>query len=347
MEELDDFVINVKLFLDRSLAFYGASDTGKTTAIKDVLYHLRNMISQIFVFAPSDPSNGDYTDSGVIPKPLVHYSLDVDMLTKIWKRQEAFAAVYKRANKLETLEALFLKLKLNTVNVLLNAAKNCKNQKIDDIKDQFLDKNKQMKKIKEVEKTFEDFQTVLYKKYINDHKHNINRQYLNEEEAFALKYITFNPRTVIIFDDCAAQFKELKRQKNKVLDEILYRGRHVYITTFISCQDDKNLDSDLRKNTFINVFTTQQCANAYFTRAANTFDKDTIRKADKASKLAFSQDHQKMVYVRKENKFYKYTASLREAFEFGSPIIRYYCDKIQNDGINLGDDNKFLNYFKS
>lgn len=345
--ELEEFVINVKTLINRSIILYGASDSGKSTVIKDFLYYFRNLITQIFVFAPSDPSNGDYTESETIPKPLVHYSLDATKLNNIWKRQEALAAVYNRANDINVLRSLFKRLNLEHVQRMLVAAENCMKDKKEEVKVEFLDKNIRAKKIKEIEKLFSDMEMVLYKRYICDHRHRLSKLNLTNDEQFSLKYITFNPRTVLIFDDCATEFKKLRKQKCTVLDDILYRGRHIYITTFIACQDDKNLESDLRKNTFINIYTTPQCAMAFFSRAANSFDKETIRRADKATKTTFEVEHQKLIYVRKENKFYRFTATVRDPFEFGSPIIREFCKKIQNDGVSIAADNMFIQYFKA
>ena len=344
--ELDNWIINPKQYVNRSIVLYGASDSGKSTIIKDLVYHLRDMATQIFVFAPSDPSNGDYTESGTIPKPLVHYILDATTLTNIWKRQEAFAAVYERVNDIHTLESLFKKLNLETVSRMLLAAERSMDERKEEVKDQYLDKSMGTKKIKEIEKTFDDMRRLIYKRYIVDNRHKLARFPLTEEENFTLRFITFNLRLVIIFDDCATEFKKLRKEKCNVLDTLLYRGRHIYVTTFIACQDDKNLDSDLRKNTFINVYTTPQCAMAFFNRAANSFDKETMRRADRATKEAFAVDNQKLIYVRKENKFYKFTATIRDSFEFGSPAIREFCKRIQNDGVNVAADNMFIKYFQ-
>lgn len=56
--------------------------------------------------------------------------------------------------------------------------------------------------------------------------------------------------------------------------------------------------------------------------------------------------HQKLVWVRDEKRFYKYTATLHEEFEFGSPAFREYCKAIAVSD-NIPTNNKFIGDFLS
>ena len=51
----------------------------------------------------------------------------------------------------------------------------------------------------------------IYKKVIEANQNYLERCNLNENEVFALKYHSMNPRIVLIFDDCTDQIKKFKR----------------------------------------------------------------------------------------------------------------------------------------
>ena len=49
---------------------------------------------------------------------------------------------------------------------------------------------------------------LLYRKYITPHYNELwRKKSLSEDERYSLYYLHFNPRMLLIFDDCAAQLK--------------------------------------------------------------------------------------------------------------------------------------------
>jgi len=70
----------------------------------------------------------------------------------------------------------------------------------------------------------------IYKKYIL-----INREYLerhgSKKDKFVLKYFQYNPRILIILDDCvSSHVKEL----NASVEKIFFEGRHRNITLILA-----------------------------------------------------------------------------------------------------------------
>jgi energy-coupling factor transporter ATP-binding protein EcfA2 len=341
---LDELDVSYKLFLDKSTILYGESSSGKSTIIVAMLKELQPYAEQIIVISPSDRSNRTYS-SGIVPLPCIHYKITEKLLNDIWERQEALGAVYSRANEIAVLKRLFDRLNLEHVNKIISDVQKRQKEYENEIRNQFLDESTCIAKTEEMEKDFKKLTALIYKRYINENSARLMRMQLTEAEAFSLKYLNLNPRMILIFDDCSAQLKAFK--SHRVIQDLFYQGRHTFITPIIACHSDKNLDSELRKNAFVNIFTQEKSAHAYFHRGTNDFDKEDKKEADKCCKIAFSHTakFQKLVWIRLENRFYKFTAKLHPKFQFGSPIINEFCKMIQNDGVSISSENRFLQNF--
>ena len=131
------------------------------------------------------------------------------------------------------------------------------------------------------------------------------------------------------------------------MQKLFYQGRWAFITALIACHTDKALDAELKKNAFVSIYTEETCAHAYFERKSSDLDRDAKARAAAACKAAFSPilPYQKLAWIRDEKKFYKLTATPRENFRFGSPIIWEYCKQIQAEAGTISANNKFLQDF--
>lgn len=349
---LEDLPISSSLFLDKTAILYGASGSGKSHVIIDIIYNLRRSIKQIVVVCPTDPTNRTYSGTdgkpGIVQRPLIHYKLTEGLLIKLWQRQEMFAAVHSRANQITVLESLFSKLNLGDVNKVLNKAESVKAETIGNIEDQYVDKAIRKAKITEIEEKFKEFYILVYKRYIAANKKALSQMKLTPDESFALKYLSFNPRMVLVLDDCSADFKKIKSKEAKsVLEKMFFQNRWAYLTVLIAVHDDKLLDSELRKNAYISIFTTPQSAYAYFKRDTNGFPREMLNRVNSISKSVFT-GHQKLAFVRQRDEIYRMTAVDRSdtPFIFGAPAILDYCGKIQSDGgISIDKNNDFYEYF--
>ena len=341
---LPEFDMGYMRFLDRTTILYGESGTGKSCVITDVLHTLKPHIEQIVVVSPTDRQNHTY-DRGIVPLPCIHYTMLPKLLDDIWERQNALAAVYTRVNRIEIIKSLFNELKLSQATSVISEI----NRKLESYKEEVyaeeLDEVSTKSKIDNLETEYNRLILLIYKHSINEHKNKLRDQVLTENEKYTLKYLNLNPRLVVIFDDCTDLIK--KNRSHPVMQKLFYQGRWAFITALIACHNDKALDSELRKNAFINVFTSEKSARSYFKRGSNDFDKDEFKQAQAAIKCAFSPllKYQKLIWVRMENKFYKATANIHENFRFGSPVIWEYCRKIQAEAGSVATDNKFMQDF--
>jgi hypothetical protein len=311
----------------------------------DILHILKPYVEQIIVISPTDRQNHTY-DKGIVPLPCIHYNITPKLLDDIWERQNALSTVYTKANKPEILKQLFDKIQGNSYarSVIDNIHRKRRDYE-EEINNENHDESTTKAKIAEMDRECKKLIVLIYKHYINENRAKLQNTTLTKDEQFTLKFLNLNPRLVIIFDDCTDLLKKYK--SHPVMQKLFYQGRWAFITALIACHTDKALDPELKKNAFVNIFTGEKSAHSYFGRASNDLDKEEKARANAACKAAFSPlaKHQKLVWVREENKFYKFTATSHDNFKFGSPVIWEYCRQIQAEAGSINTDNKFIGDF--
>ena len=338
--KLKYFPKNHAYFLNRTSIIYGRTNSGKSTIIEEIMYLCKDYIPTVFVVAPTNSSNNAYTDK--IPHQFILKNLDVDWLDSFLKRQKNSAGAFITANKLEILKMLFNRIsddKSNDLEISINEkAGKCINI-IEESDIDFCGKKTQKTQINNER---DNVLRKLYKTNIRYNKVKLeNDNTLSRDEKAALAFLDFNPNIMLILDDCASTFKKLYK-KSTAIKEIFYEGRHYFITTIISAQDDKEIDSELRKNTTVSFFTTSQAATSNFERTSNGYAKHEKQIAKYCIEAVFRQDdndirhYRKLVYLQGDSEPYRYTiADLYDNFRMGSIPMWEYADKIKlKNGIN-------------
>ena len=334
-----------KYYLNRSTILFGASNSGKSTILVEILYLLRNLVPNIFVFAPTADANGAF--DGIIPSPLIFKSVDIDTLKNIYKRQQAATKIYNKVNDLNKLRMLFGKVADNkSIEAARlahsNASKFIKNKE----RDMSINFSERRSSIIDIEGVRDKYLKKLYKNVIRSSSKRLKHTNLTELDRYIVTYLDFNPNCVVVFDDCGAILK--KFQKEEVVRKIIFQGRHNYINIILTLQDDLNLDSSIKKNAFVNIFTTGRCATAYFERGSNSFSKKEKAFAGKiinhvfesSSKKNKIKDFKKLVYLRDDINPFRYTiADIYEGFKFGSPSVWKMCNRITKDNKACDFDN--------
>lgn len=349
MATVPDLEITHEKIIDKSSIVYGESGTGKSYIIVDMLHALRPYVDQIIVFAPTDRQNHTY-DKGIVPLPCIHYTITPKLLTDIWNRQEALVAVYTQSNNINVLRILFRKIDdsrraqadavIAEINLQLKTFERELSQK-------GLDESQFKQKLNEMKEDSDKLLMEIYKTSITKETPNLSRLNLTKQEQFTLKYHAMNPRLVIVFDDCTDLIKKYKG--HDVMQKIFYQGRHSKITAILAVHTDKCLDSELKKNAAISIFTEMPCATAYITRPSTSLDRESQQRALTACKIAFgdpTRPFQKLAYVRHEKKYYKFIAQKREGFSFCSAIVKSFCKIIQAETGKVSADNQFIAEFK-
>ena len=323
-----DFLPEYRYFLDKSTVLFGESETGKSTIITDILYHLRGHIDQIIVFSPTDKQNKNYTD--IAPLPCIHYEVNARIVHTIWERQKAIADTYKKVTDPGTVESLFSRTKkYNEYRKIINMIKHREEKTNKELRET-LDAMTANAQIKIAGHEYQRLIDTLVKKAILDEAHILARMDISEKEKYSLKYLDMNPRIVIIFDDCTDQIERMK--KNQTLQKMFWEGRHSYVTFIIACHHDKALPSELKSNTFVSIFTESTCADMYRERASNMFTRPMKTRWSEAIQYTFKPElpYQKLVWIRVEKRFYKWTADKHDKFRFGSKQVWDFCKMIES-----------------
>jgi hypothetical protein len=357
--------VTPSLFLDRSLVIYGPSKTGKTVITKHIMMTVNGYIEQVLVISPSEPTNRSY--EGFVDAPFIHYRLYLPdpanpkkddgakgalrFLEAVWQRQEMMAAIYTRANNGKVLSELFGRLPKETRAVgvkYIQLINDKRGRVVEQVRKQYAgEPGRRDEKVKEVNEKFRKMLVLLYKKYIAPYYEQLwERTDLTEDERYSLGYLNFNPRLLLIFDDCAAQLKPFFAKE--IFRKLFYQNRHSFITLVICAQDDTDLPTNLRKNTFISFFTEPIVCSSNFDRTSNKFSKQTKQLVAEISVDIF-QGHRKLAYIREDDNrqhFYHVTFPYPKPFRFGSGAAHELCDTIASKGVAMDKDNPFYERFR-
>lgn len=318
-------------FINRTTLLLGASETGKTKIILDILHLIKDDVPICYAFSPTNEVNDTFTK--IIPKSFIDNDVDVEKLESIIKRQEIRLKIYKRCNNKNILTDIALKLnpsindKINVIN--MTYAESIKRL------------NGNHEKIESLSKKYDDVIIQTLKKHIKDNLYAKNK--LSEEERNIIDFLDINIKICLILDDCAATARVWG--KSETIKKIFYQGRHYGITTIISLQNDKEVVPAIRQNAFHVFFTTQPSFNGYFTSKENGFSKEQKANADAAGNEIFKKVNgkdtfKKPYYNRLKDKMYYHKATLHPKFIYNSELFEMFNDKEEDTKLNL--TNNFI-----
>jgi hypothetical protein len=319
-EEIPYFEKNLKHYLHRTTSLFGPSETGKTTIIREILFLLKDVIPMGIAIAPSDQSNESYT--GILPGQCVHDDFDISIIERIYQRQKMACKIFNEANNIKNLMSLFrliptrdkelrlIKLiDLKFKRYIISLRNNAKNENQGVIKTKVA-KAKEMRN--------DSIRTIL-KNAIRAYRTKLVKFHLTQNQKYVLKYLDFNPEILLILDDCADEFK--KYTNHPTIRMLFYKARHFKITFLISFQDDKDLDSSLRKGSHIKIFTDSNVASTYIARSNNGFSRDVKKKVGGYIDSIYKDDehsYEKLMYIRAAKEQYQVLLSDEYEFKFGS-----------------------------
>jgi len=357
--------ISPTLFIDRTVAIYGPSGTGKTVITKHIMQAVQGHIEQIIIVAPSEPSNRSY--AGFVDPPFIHYRMfladpanpkkddgprgALRFLEAIWKRQEMMAAIYTRANNPDVLAQLYARLSSSARRAgsdIIESVNEKRSRVVDRVRKQHAaDSGRCEERIKDVNSKFKKMLVLIYKKFITPEYEELwARSDLSEDERYSLAYIAFNPRLLLIFDDCAAQLKPFFTKD--IFRLLFYQNRHSFITVIISCQDDTDLPANLRKNAYVSFFTEAVVCASNFERSSNKFGKPARAYIADIAPDIF-RGNRKLAYIREDERrqhFYHFECPYPKPFRFGSDSLHELTMAVQSEGVSMDKDNPYFSSFK-
>ncbi len=291
-----------KTYLNRMTVLYGPTGSGKTTILNEIMYLLNHHIPLVFVIAPTNFANGIYTDK--IPsrciKPGTSVDDTIDFLQKLLVRQKNVTNIYNMVNNVLNLKSIFDKIVDTRAKALANLAVRGADKSLKDtMRSHTLNiAEKKSKKIAIIE-TRDSILRRIYKICISKHKDSLARDSsLTKKQNLIIRFLYINPQCLLLLDDCASRFKTWVK-KSTVIKEIFYEFRHYNGTTVILAQNDKEIDSEFRKNVHNSIFADEQSAISNFTRASNGYGKPTKKRAAMCVEVVYPQDATKCKHFKK------------------------------------------------
>lgn len=324
-------------YLRRTTVLYGASDSGKTVVVKWILNKLKDIIPCGIVITPTGSANNSFAD--IVPRRCIKINPAVSDLRIILEKQKNATIIYNKVNCLATLKKICDRVNDLTCistcrRIHLGTTRIIENINANDTLN-FAQKREQ---VKNIEERLTSMLRRLYKKTIQQHRELIVCTHtLDVDERYAIKYINFNPHFLLLMDDCASQID--KWAKDDAINQIFFEGRHYFITTIITMQDDKKLNTGIRKNTFTNVFTEANCSIGFFQNKANGFTTQIKKDGDRISNHLFApnangtNNYKKLIYARRDNQYpFRYIiADDMGDFRIFSPSLWKLCEEIPDD----------------
>lgn len=342
-----------KNYLQQTTVIYGRTRSGKSTIIEEIMYLCRNHIATPFVICQSAISAESSSFSGKIPKNCIKSDVSPEWLESFMITQKGRTAIYNIANDMIVLKSTFDKIKTINEERIENEIKIKTTRFIQSIeKNTNVDYDAKKEKVAEVQNIQKEKLIDLYKSKIRLNKNKLeSNKNLSKEEKCCVNYLDFNPNAMIIFDDCASSFKKWVKASTEI-KELFFNGRHYYTSLVITAQDDKEIDSGLRKNAMVSIFTTAQAASANFSRASNSYTKHEkirselcIKRVFKPSENSSVKNHKKLVYLQNDDSdpfLYTIADKYDSNFRLGSPSL-WALDNKMNENSNSNSTNPFFN----
>lgn len=344
---------DLKYFRRKITLLYGETESGKSTIIREIMYLLRNSISNVIIFAPTNDSNNLYTDQ--VKAPAIFNKLSLEILVEINERQKEAMKVYAIANNMETMRSVFVKIADERLRAAVNATNRYAERHLQRAALSHTDPGVRHAEEKKVRDIQNQALKSAYKYCIAHHKKELMQDHtLSDAQKIAVQFHDFCPDLLLVFDDCASFFKE--NQKHPIIMDMFYQGRHDGLTSIFSFQGDKDIPPNLRRAAHTAIFTTPQCATAHFNTGSNGYDKFTKKKVDLAIDRIFRQDgeaptYRKLAFLRNEvDKIQCILADSYDNFEMGGLWVRKYLEALEPKSNGSGSDKilmkKILNIIK-
>lgn len=332
---IERFEICSKNILNRGIIFYGPTASGKTTIMMNFMYAIRNNIHMAFAFAPTNQEKHELDK--VIPPMFVYENLDPGLIKDIYERNRAKSTLYNQVHDLDELTPIFKALaspqdrKLDEY-ICTTTAKTIEKAGTDERRQEIEDISKQKR-------------VMLYRKIIKSAApHLIPREFLG-----LYKNMDIRPNALVMFDDATSELGTLiKKEKSKneeTIKNFFFKGRWANLTHFYAFHDDRGLDTDIRKNAHISIFTNKQVAHSYFSRQSNGFSLTQKKIAERHIRAIFNESkldkfpkYAKLVYIRETDEFMYVVADIIKNFVILPKLHELSAQLKRKDNLN---NNKY------
>lgn len=352
-----DFIVNSTIML------FAPPKCGKTVAILDLMYIIKDRIPNILVICPTnDTGHNSYT--GLVPDECIHDVMGengiqnkesiIKFVGKIIERQNNVTALYKSTLNLDDL--INISKSIDDKD-LINEIKIIKNNDINGIKEmkRLLDSKTITDEMYEKEKykinkiTEKDY-IKTYKKYISKHRKLLKTKIIDPEYLNIINYIDINPELLLIFDDCASTIKSCLTID--AIKKLFYQNRHFNTTVIFAFQSLSDCNKNLRDVAKITIF----CEPNTFTNNIHMkgIKKDQAIYWSECAKKIFEVKYRQLIcsqeYAQCPNgdEIYYNTFAEHAKFRAASEYVFKLCKSVSNNGrCKIDAESEFSKYINT
>lgn len=333
-KEVQKFKWTPEILVNKSVALFGPTGTGKTVITKDILFNVKEEFPVVLVFCPTNQYNNDY--SNTLPAPCIHGSPSDNIIKKINKRQQEATEYYNIVNDINILFELY-KMIGCPQKILFKKIEQKGEQELERLKRHHASEDDLDETISKYKRLKAEFIKQHIKRKEHIFRKNINQLSTLQQKAFM--YRNFNPKMLIIFDDCMTEINTMiKKDKEKTLEKFFFKGRHINITMIYCLQAVKKegLSVSMRENLIYNVFTSQKMAQDYFTQGS--FSSDEKKEAKEIAERIYQvpgndgKCFHKVIYSQRlQPSMQCVKADKHPQFTVGSKPLKQMCELVKKD----------------
>ena len=347
---------NSKVYIDKTILIYGKRRSGKSVIVDEIMYLCKDDIPSIYVICKSVSANNPYL--GKVPKQCIKSSISQQWVENFLAVQKNRAKIYNIANQMNILSSIFSKLNIRELTIIRDKIISSTKMSIAEINNSSMNYGKKKEQIAKIEK-YEGQKlynlyklTIIYRQIQLDKL--IKQNKLTKLEICAVNYASFRPHVMLIFDDCASNFKKWCKESPEI-KEMFYNGRWYYITLIVTTQSDTEIVPEMRQNAAMSIYTTNQSAIGSFNRKTDAFPRYIKKRAELCIKRVFKQEtlegknFKKLVYLDDdgEDPFYYTIADWPLEFRMGGDSLWKISDKLTDDtdDVQSNENIEFFNKY--
>jgi ABC-type iron transport system FetAB ATPase subunit len=353
--EINEFQVNATNLLNKGVIFYGPSGSGKTTMLLHFIHEIKNFFPIGFAFAPTNQEKHELDK--IFPPICVHETLKLELIRDIYERQRAATNVYNTINTIESMLPIYRLVATPKDRQFTDAMEIKRSRVIGLLKNKYGDSVEFRQQLQKLDVIYNKKLAAYYKSIIKQNKRALMGRYnnMNNNQKMVVKNIDLRPNALILFEDATTELnsliKEGEKKKEEVIKNFFFKGRWANITHFYIFHDDKGVQTDVRKNAHISVFTNKQVASTFFSRPSNGFTTEQRKKANIIIRAVFNEDgkdsfpkHSKLIYERETDIFYYCVAKLHDNFKICDTRLHHLSETIKSKN-NQSTTNKYYNKF--
>lgn len=337
-------------FYNRLTILYGPSGSGKSSLIQHLLNSLRDVVPIAIVCCPTATVNGDY--AGIIPDECVYDDVSKSLLQRIFQRQNSVMAMYKMVRDIDNLKPLFWPVATEDARRKVS--------RLTAIFDRGSTQIKATYSEEDVEGAIADLTAKYHKKMVKIMRATIGASII-KLHAFALTDLQktlldnfeINPSLLLLIDDCMASIKEWKDLEET--KKLFYQGRHYFVTTLISAQNEVCIPPSFRINAHINMFTTETIVNSFINKVSSGISASERKLISQIAQTIFAPssdtarpNFKKLVIfgqIIKTNSKIQYMIAIPKKKKFGSAAVWSMCSQVKRGTTAAVTSNAFSKMF--